>query len=256
LPGDVIHKLESIALGIFAPIFFAVAGLKVNVLHLLTPRLIGIALLVIFVATFGKVVGTYVGARLMGRRDHWTALCLGAGMNARGAMEIIVATIGLQLGILSQDMFSIIVLMAMATSLMAPPTMRWALSRVTPEDQELERLRQEELAKDSLIAQVRRVLIPVRYRPELNTIHRIEAHLVERMSRRGSLSVTLFNVSAAEEKQRSAAFLDRLGGEFASVEVAKKVATGRPPVRSILDEAEKNYQLMVSEARITLSPRH
>src|SRR5690606_40305042 len=68
---------------------------------------------------------------------------------ARGAMEIIVATIGLQVGILTQDMFSIIVLMAMATSLMAPPALRWTLSKVVPEEQELERLRQEEIDRKS-----------------------------------------------------------------------------------------------------------
>jgi Kef-type K+ transport system membrane component KefB len=47
-------------------------------------------------------------------------------------MEIIIATIGLELGILSQDMFSIIVVMAMATSLMAPPALRWVLAHVSP----------------------------------------------------------------------------------------------------------------------------
>src|SRR5690606_25658936 len=93
LPDSVTHTLESIALGIFAPIFFAVAGLKVNLLNLLQPQLILIALAVIAVASLGKVVGTYLGARLIGRRDHWTALSFGAGLNARGAMEIIIATI-------------------------------------------------------------------------------------------------------------------------------------------------------------------
>jgi Kef-type K+ transport system membrane component KefB len=141
LPEDVHHKLITVSLGIFTPVFFAVAGLKVNVGALLTPQLILITLVVIAIATLGKVVGTYAGARLIGGREHWTALSFGAGLNARGAMEIIIATIGLQLGILSQDMFSIIVIMAMATSLMAPPALRWVLRHVVPEEQELERLR-------------------------------------------------------------------------------------------------------------------
>lgn len=120
LPETVPDSLQGIALGIFAPIFFAVAGLKVNVFHLLAPDLLATTALVILVACAGKVLGTYAGARLIGRRDHWTALAFGAGMNARGAMEIIIATIGLRLGILTQDTFSMIVLMAMTTSLMAP----------------------------------------------------------------------------------------------------------------------------------------
>src|SRR5690606_36988336 len=245
LPVDVIHRLESMTLGVFAPIFFAVAGLKVNVLDLLTPTLIAIALLVIFVATFGKIVGVYAGARLIGGRDHWTALSLGAGLNARGAMEIIIATIGLQVGILTQDMFSISVLMAMATSLMAPPALRWTLSKVVPEEQELERLRQEEFAAGSIVAGIRRVLIPVRLRPERNIIHRVESHVIERLGRRAPLSVTLLNVSAPGEQAKGTAFLEELSADFPGVDVTRKVVEAREPVEPILAEARKNYQLLV-----------
>ena len=245
LPTEVIHRIESVTLGVFAPIFFAVAGLKVNVLDLLTPQLIAIALLVIFIATFGKVVGVYAGARIIGGRDHWTALSLGAGLNARGAMEIIIATIGLQVGILTQDMFSIIVIMAMATSLMAPPALRLLLSRVVPEEQELERLRQEEFAAGSLVAGIRRVLIPVRYRPERNIIHQIESHIIDRLGRRAPLSLTLLNVRGPDEPDHGAAFLEELSADFPAIDITRKVVEGRDPVDPILAEARKNYQLLV-----------
>jgi Kef-type K+ transport system membrane component KefB/nucleotide-binding universal stress UspA family protein len=245
LPEEVIQKLESMTLGVFAPIFFAVAGLKVNLLQLLTPRLMGIAVLVIFVASFGKIVGTYAGARLVGKRDHWTALSLGAGLNARGAMEIIVATIGLQVGILSQEMFSIIVLMAMATSLMAPPLLRWTLGKVVPEQQELDRLRREELAAGSVVAGIRRVLIPARLRAERNIIHKIEAHLVERLQRRNPLSVTLLNVIEPKQKAEGTAFLERLSNDFPNVGLTRKIVEDREPIRPILAEAAKDYQLMI-----------
>jgi Kef-type K+ transport system membrane component KefB len=65
LPADVYQKLESIALGIFAPVFFAVAGLKVNMINLFDPVLLLITLIVIAIATIGKVAGTYAGARLI-----------------------------------------------------------------------------------------------------------------------------------------------------------------------------------------------
>lgn len=96
---------------------------------LLEPRLL-LPLLVTFVATYGKVVGAHAGARLVGGRDHRTAPSLGAGTNARGAMEIIVGTIGPRLGVLSQATPYIIVIMAMATALMAPPALRWALRHI------------------------------------------------------------------------------------------------------------------------------
>ncbi len=256
LPESVSHQLESLALGIFAPIFFATAGLKVNVLNLLDPQLILIALLVILIATMGKVVGTYIGARLIGRRDHWTALSFGAGLNARGAMEIIIATIGLQLGILTQDMFSIIVLMAMTTSLMAPTALRWVLRRVQPEAQELERLRREELAADSLIATIHRVLLPLRRREEHSddstSVQTVEARLLERLGAETNLSVTLMNVAAPEEKAEAGAYLREVATLFQRNEVVRKVVEGTEPADIILDEAGKGYDLLVLGA----SERH
>ncbi|SRR5579884_604240 len=246
LPDSIHHKLRSIALGIFAPIFFAVAGLKVNVINLLKPMLIAIALLVIFIATVGKVVGTYLGARLIGRRDHWTALSFGAGLNARGAMEIIIATIGLSLGILSQDMFSIIVLMAMTTSLMAPPALRWVLKHVEPEDQELERLRREELAKGSLVANIHRVLLPVRRRKDGGSpIQTIESRILEKMGAKTDLSLTLLNITEPGNKAEGTEFLDALGLLFSQKELVKKVVESSAPVNAILDEAQKDYDLLV-----------
>jgi Kef-type K+ transport system membrane component KefB/nucleotide-binding universal stress UspA family protein len=248
LPEAVRQKLITVSLGIFTPVFFAVAGLKVNIQALLTPQLLMITLVVIAIATMGKVLGTYAGARIIGRRDHWTALSFGAGLNARGAMEIIIATIGLQLGILSQDMFSIIVIMAMATSLMAPPALRWVLSHVVPEEQELERLRREEMAAGSAIAKIHRVLLPVRWREKGDHVHTIEAHVLDRISDHHPLSVTLFNVTDTATRAQSAAFLDRLGESFYDVELVKKVVQRSDPGAAILDEAQKFYDFMVMGA--------
>ena len=246
LPASVHHKLESIALAVFSPIFFAVAGLKVNVLNLLQPQLLVIALVVIFIATFGKIVGTYAGARIIGGRDHWTALSFGAGLNARGAMEIIIATIGLSLGILTQDMFSIIVLMAMSTSLMAPPALRWVLRHVQPEEQELQRLRQEELSQGSLIANIHRVLLPVRRRDQQAApVQTIEAHLLEKLGRKTALSVTLLNVAPPNERAGGLAYLDYLSKIFGQQkELVKKVVEHSEPVQAVLDEASKDYGLL------------
>lgn len=247
LPSDVIHTLEKVAFGIFAPIFFAVAGLKVNISGLLQPRLLVITLIVIAVATLGKIAGTYLGARLIGRRDHWTALAFGAGLNARGAMEIIIATIGLSLGILSQDMFSIIVVMAMATSLMAPTMLRWVLRHIKPEEAELARLRQEELAHGSLLATVRRVLLPVRVRPvnDSGAAQRIESRLLERLNARSRVSVTLMSVGKPDGRADAQKYLDKLGGLFGGESVTKKNVSGDNIGGLILDEAQKDYDLMV-----------
>lgn len=256
LPEEVRHKLESLALGVFAPIFFAVAGLKVNLQSILEPRLFGLALAVIAVATLGKVVGTYAGARLVGRRDHWTALSFGASLNARGAMEIIIATIGLSLGILSRDMFSIVVLMAMATSIMAPPALRFVLRHVAPGEDELERLRREELAAGSLIARIHRVLVPVRFRSDgAPAMPRAAAEVLARMGARNPLSITLLTVVGPGRRADGTAFLDAVRRDFPGADVVTKAVESDDAAGVILAEAQKNYDLLLLGAteRLTTS---
>ena len=249
LPQEVHYKLESVALGIFAPIFFAVAGLKVNLANLLDPLVFGIALLVIAIASFGKITGTYLGARLLGGKDHWTSLAFGAGLNARGALEIIIATIGLNLGILSQDMFSIIVLMAITTSLMAPFALRWVLKRVVPEAQELERLRREELAQGSMVANVRRVLLPVRHRRSGHySTQTVEAKLLQRMSKRTDFSLTLLTVTKSDARSLGTEFMNSLREIFTQKELVARVAEGSDPADVILNESRKDYDLLVMGA--------
>jgi Kef-type K+ transport system membrane component KefB/nucleotide-binding universal stress UspA family protein len=249
LPEEVINKLESIALGIFAPIFFAVAGLKVNILNLLDPTLILITLIVIAIATLGKVVGTYTGARFIGGKDHWTSLSFGAGLNARGAMEIIIATIGLRLGILSQDMFSIIVVMAIATSLMAPFALRWVLKRVTIGEEEKKRLKKEELESKSLVADIHRVLLPIRIRTSPNVsqqnIQSTEAQLLELIGQDSKISVTLLTIANKSNRTECEKNLTNLEKYFNLHEVVKKVVISDRPGDAILDEAKKDYDLIV-----------
>lgn len=245
LPESVHTALESVALGIFAPIFFAVAGLKVDLRALLDPTLGLIALLVILVATFGKVAGTYMGARLVGGKDHWTALSYGAGLNARGALEIIIATVGLQVGILGQEMFSIIVVMAVATSLMAPFALRYVLRRVTPGREERERLKREEVAAGTLVDSIHRVLLPVRVRPqERGAVQTIESRLLELLGRDVDLSITLLTIVGEEQREEARAYLGSLKEMFTHSDVELKVVGGRP-ADGILDEAAKDYDLIV-----------
>ena len=245
LPAEVVRKVESVTLGIFAPIFFAVAGLKVDIAPLFTRDLFFITLLVIFVASFGKICGVYLGARFIGKRDHWTALAMGAGMNARGAMEIIVATIGLQIGVLTQEMFSIIGGMAMTTSLLAPPALRWALKRVTPESQELARLKREELTAASEVAAIRRILVPMRMRASRDDTNSLDAHVISRLAGHDSLSVTLLNVSPAGNKAEGQEFLEGIGDQYGDVELTRKVVEAGNAQAAILAEAEKDYHLLI-----------
>lgn len=245
LPADTIKQLEAMALAVFAPIFFAVAGLKVDITAILEPRLALITLAVIAVATFGKVVGAYAGARLLSGQDHWSALAYGSGLNARGALEIIIATIGLSLGILNQTMFSIIVIMAIVTSLMAPVALRYTIARVDLGAEEQERLRKEAALSSSFLGGVRRVLIPVRPGPDVGHTRELQVAILNRLSGMQDMSVTLIAVAPAEGKTDAAHHLSTLEAMFESSQVRSRVVTGEDPVTAILAEAERDYDLMV-----------
>ena len=119
-----------------APVFFGIVGLKVNLWSLGGG---GMLALVIGVACMGKLVGCTLGA-LWGGLRFWEAASIAVAMNARGAMGIVVATIGLSLGILSTQMFSIIVMVAIVTSFMAPIGLRLTMPRVRMTDEETKRI--------------------------------------------------------------------------------------------------------------------
>lgn len=120
--------LRRVVLAFLAPLFFAMAGLRMDLTALRHPVVLGAAVAVLAVAIVGKFVGAYVGARLS-RLGPWEALALGAGMNSRGVIEVIVAMTGLRLGVLSIDTYTIVILVAIVTSLMAPPILRVAMAR-------------------------------------------------------------------------------------------------------------------------------
>lgn len=121
------EALESLAFGVFTPVFFSFAGLKVNLGGLKEWDILAIVLTVTVAC---KLFGGYVGGRL-GGFSRAESVALGVGMNARGAMELVLALLGLSAGIISNELYSIIVMMAVITTLMTPPLLR-ALARFIP----------------------------------------------------------------------------------------------------------------------------
>lgn len=135
--------LRTVVLGVLAPVFLATAGLRMDLTVLGDPVVLAAAAVAIAVAIVGKFTGAYLGARLS-RLGHWPAVALGAGMNSRGVVEIVVAMVGLRLGILNVASYTIVALIAIVTSLMAPPLLRIAMVRVTQSAEERLRLADHE----------------------------------------------------------------------------------------------------------------
>lgn len=115
--------IEQFVSFIFAPLFFASIGLKVNFLQHFDLELV---ITVLIIATLGKVLGCGIAGRMSGlaRREAWA---LGFGMNARGAMEIILGLLALKYGLIGERLFVALVVMALVTSLMSGPLMQRVL---------------------------------------------------------------------------------------------------------------------------------
>jgi Kef-type K+ transport system membrane component KefB len=128
-------SLRSVVLSVFAPLFLATAGLRVDLTSLAKPSVAIAGVAVLAVAILGKFGGAYLGARISGL-TKLEGLALGAGMNSRGVVEVVVALTGLRLGVLNTASYTIVVLVAIVTSLMAPPVLRWVMGKLELDDEE------------------------------------------------------------------------------------------------------------------------
>ncbi|MEV4318225.1 cation:proton antiporter [Actinocrispum sp. NPDC049592] len=139
VPHRALQGLRTVMVSVFAPVFFAMAGLRMDLTLLADPSVLLAGIAVLVVAIGSKFAGAYLGARLS-RFNHWEAFALGAGLNARGVIEVIVATVGVKLGVLNTASYTIVVLVAIVTSVMTPPLLRIAMSRVQQTAEEEMRL--------------------------------------------------------------------------------------------------------------------
>ncbi|MEH2361007.1 cation:proton antiporter [Nostoc sp.] len=117
-------KTEDFVLIFLLPIFFAYSGLRTEIGLLNRPELWLLCALILGVAIAGKYVGTYVAARVSGINKR-EASALGWLMNTRGLTELIVLNIGLELGVISPLIFTMLVIMALVTTFMTSPLLEW-----------------------------------------------------------------------------------------------------------------------------------
>ena len=120
------RRVSPIVWTFFLPIFFAYTGLRTDIGTIQGWAGLGMLMLVLLVAFASKFGGAYVAARLVGEQ-HRTALAIGVCMNTRALMELIVLNIGKDLGLLPTDIFSMLVIMALVSTFMATPLIRWLM---------------------------------------------------------------------------------------------------------------------------------
>jgi Kef-type K+ transport system membrane component KefB/nucleotide-binding universal stress UspA family protein len=151
-------QLRGIITALFMPVFFGVAGLSADLTVLVDPSLALLTLGLVVIASIGKFSGAFLGGKMAGL-SRKEAIAVGCGMNARGSTEVIVASIGLSMGLLSETLFTMIVTMAVITTLAMPPMLRWALGRLPMGELEKERVEREELDQRGFVSKLQRLLL-------------------------------------------------------------------------------------------------
>lgn len=130
LTGEASRILKAATFGIFAPVFFAVAGLQVDLSTLYDPTAALVASGILVVAVASKLIGVTMAGTFTALSAAETR-SVAIASNARGAMEIVVAALGVELGVLTPTIYGAILLVAIVTSIMTPPLLERSLARQT-----------------------------------------------------------------------------------------------------------------------------
>jgi Kef-type K+ transport system membrane component KefB len=136
------RKVEPLAVVLLLPMFFTYSGLNTRMDMVNSAPLLLVALAILAVSVLAKFGACWAAARLSGE-DNRTALGIGALMNSRGLMELIIINIGLQKGIIGPTLFSMLVLMAVVTTMMAGPLFELVYGRRARSEGELGTLHHE-----------------------------------------------------------------------------------------------------------------
>ena len=157
------------------------------------PTLFFLTIGLILIASVGKFAGAFLGGALGGLSAR-ESLALGCGMNARGSTEVIVASIGLSMGALSPDLYTMIVTMAVVTTMAMPPTLRWALSRLPLRSDERVRLEREAFEATGFVTNIERLLVAV----DGSANGKLAWHLADMLARSRGIPMTVLHLGRHE----------------------------------------------------------
>jgi Kef-type K+ transport system membrane component KefB/nucleotide-binding universal stress UspA family protein len=262
------EQLRGLIIAFFMPVFFGTAGLSADLTILKDPALLLLTAGLVVIASLGKFGGAFAGGKLGGLTMR-ESFALGTGMNARGSTEVIVATIGLSMGALSENLFTMIVAMAIITTMAMPPTLRWALARLPMRRQEKQRLEREEMEAKGFVPKLERLLLAV----DESANGKFAARIAGLIAGGSGMPTTVMHIktdkktgkAAAEVAKERAAEAGETVKEFASkaghaahdekqqkpeekserkLDVTTMVEKGPKP-EAVAEEAKKGYDLLI-----------
>jgi nucleotide-binding universal stress UspA family protein len=145
----------------------------------------------VVIASIGKFSGAFVGSMLGGLK--WReGVALGCAMNARGSTEVIVASIGLSMGALTQNLYTMIVTMAVLTTMAMPPMLRVALSGLPMDEAEKKRVEREKLDEKGFVPNLERLLLAV----DASPVGRMAARMAGLLAGGHGMPVTILKLDA------------------------------------------------------------
>jgi K+:H+ antiporter len=242
--------MEALTMGLMAPIFFAYSGLQANLSALESPY---VPIIVLTVAYAAKIAGALLGGKLA-KLEFRESLAVAFGMNVRGGMGIILALLGLRLGVLTPVMYTIIVAVAVMTSVTAPPLLNWALSGVRRRPRDTERAERDRiLSRLPLRTAGAKLLVLSGGGPHAE----LAAHLAATLGKSSDASVTVFHAAAGDSNGRvgaAAAFdaqfarLKQIATAAGAAHVYQRTGGGDSIIEAILQESERGYDAIFAGA--------
>jgi Kef-type K+ transport system membrane component KefB/nucleotide-binding universal stress UspA family protein len=242
-----VGNVNGLTIGLFAPIFFALAGMRVDVLQLGTVHSIETIAALFVVATVVKVGFGALGAR-MGGQTLWESWLIGAGLNLKGGTDVVVAVIGTELGLLSTRVYSMYAVVSIVTVLISPPIIAWLEGKAPPSPDETERLEKEEAVRRSYVPTIERVLVPLH--PALQPA--LAAGVVELLAESKQEESQLFDITQFDvcrgNREQTDVVADTQGrlqeiGALGQIEVTERTVVASNELDSILAEAQ-GYDLI------------
>ncbi|MGC2123974.1 MAG: cation:proton antiporter, partial [Xanthobacteraceae bacterium] len=237
------EQLRGLIVALFMPVFFGLSGLRTDLTVLGHGSLAPLAVALILIASIGKFLGAFVGGRLGGLTGR-ESLALGCGMNARGSTEVIVATIGLSLGVLNQNLFTLIVTMAVVTTMAMPPMLRAALKRLPLRKKERLRLEREELDAKGFVTNLERLLLAA----DDSANGKLAAKLVGAIAGSGGKPTTILDLSDTRGDKKAA--------KSRSEKATEKSPEGSAPATAGADGEDSKRAVETAAASVTTLEAH
>ena len=240
-------ELEAASLALLSPLFFAYSGLKTDLATLRDPFILAV---VLAIAVGTKFVGCTLGG-LAARLKFSESLAVAVGMNARGGMGILVALIGLSLGVLTPQMYTVIIAVAVITSLMTPPLLEWAISETGERAGEAERTERDRLlALLHFTGKGAKLLVLSGGGPNAD----LAAHIAAALANNEEASVTIFNATIsgmpAKSEQLDQQFerMKQIAEAAGAKNVLRRNASGDSVIEAIVAESERGYDAIFAGA--------